>query len=183
MGEPIQPVDHNDLQELLLEQFRWRTDGTASRITQMIGMLAAEMNLAEDALQELLTAFDVTTAVGAQLDILGSIFGAARAGMGDEDYRAAIRGAALTALSGTPEQLIAAIRTIIGGTDPIRLYEVQPATAYLYLDTGRIPGITVSQIAAKAKPAGVQLVFADFLCADDFQLMETDDGQLILVED
>lgn len=183
MGEPIQPVDHNDLQELLLEQFRWRTDGTASRITQMVGMLAAEMNLAEDALQELLTAFDITTAVGAQLDILGAIFGVARAGMSDADYRVAIQGAALTALSGTPEQLIEAVRAVIGGTVPIRLLEVQPATVCLYHDTGRIPGVTPAQFSAKAKPAGVRLVFADLRCTDDFQQRITDDGQTRLVED
>ena len=182
MAEPIQPMDHNDLQELLLEQFRWRTDGTASRITQMISMLAAEMNLVEDALQEVLTAFDLRTAVGAQLDILGAIFGAARAGMDDVSYRDAIQGAALTAISGTPEQLIAAVRAIIGGTEPIRLVEVQPATVMLYQDSGRISGVSAAQIAAKAKPAGVRVVFADFRCTDDFQLRETDDEQIRLVE-
>lgn len=180
--EPIQPVDHNDLQELLLEQYKWRTDTTPSRITNMISMLASEMNLVEDAIQELLTAFDLATAIGVQLDILGAIFGAPlRTGATDSAYRITVQTAALKATSGTPEQLIAAIRGVVGGVAPIRLLEVQPAKVYAYTDTGAITGITVAQIRPTAVPAGVQLIFADFRCTDDFTLRETDDLQTRLV--
>jgi hypothetical protein len=166
--EPIQPVDHNDLQELLLEQYKWRTDTTPSRITNMISMLASEMNLVEDAIQELLTAFDMATAIGVQLDMLGAIFGAPlRNGATDSAYRITVQTAALKATSGTPEQLIAAIRGVVGGVSPIRLLEVQPAKVYAYTDTGAITGITVAQIRPTAVPAGVQLIFGDLLALHD----------------
>jgi len=180
--EPIQPVDHNDLQELLLEQYKWRTDTTPSRITNMISMLASEMNLVEDAIQELLTAFDMATAIGVQLDTLGAIFGAPlRNGATDSAYRITVQTAALKATSGTPEQLIAAIRGVAGGVAPIILQEVQPAKVYAFYGTGAIPGITVAQIRPSAVPAGVQLIFTDFRITDDGTVRVTDDLQTRLV--
>lgn len=180
MSEPVQSVDHTKLQELLLEQFKYRRDGTASNISGMIGMVAAELNLTEQAMQELLTAFDITTAVGDQLDLLGKIFGASRGALSDVDYRVAIRTAATTSLSGTSEQFIGYIRSLIGGSSPIRLVMTYPAKVYVYTDAGPITGIT--QAAAQAgAPAGVGVIFGDFRCDDTFTLRETDDGQQLLV--
>jgi hypothetical protein len=176
MTEPIQQVDQTSILTLLLEQFKYRRDGTTSNLSKMISMVAAELNLTEQALQELLPAFDITTAVGAQLDILGSIFGSSRGGLSDTAYRAAILTAATASASGTAEQLIGAVRAIIGGSSPIRLQNAPPAKVYLYTDTGALSGITQAQ-AQYAAPAGVGVILVDFRCTDDFVFRETDDLQ------
>lgn len=180
MTEPIQPVDHAGLQALLLEQYKYRRSGTPSRISGMIGMVAAELNLCEQALQELLVAFDIQTAVGAQLDLLGKIFGAARGSLSDADYRGAIQSAAITSISGTQDQLIGYIRTLIGGSSPIRVQPAYPAKVYVYTDGGPITGISQAQVN-QAAPAGVAVILGDFRCTDDFVLRETDEGQQLLV--
>lgn len=166
MAEPIQTVDHTGLLKLLLEQYKWRRDATPSRVSQMISMVASELNLTEQAASELLTAFDISTAVGAQLDLLGSIFGASRNGSSDATYRTAILGAAALANSGTPEQVIGHIRSVIGGSTPIRLLPVQPAKFYVYHDTGAIPGVTLAQVQ-QVSPAGVGVVMGDILALSD----------------
>jgi hypothetical protein len=180
MAEPFQTVNHENLLEFLLEQFKWRTDGTQSRVAGMIKMIADEMNLAEDALQELLHAFDITTAVGDQLDLLGKIFGAARLGLSDAAYRPVILLAATTAMSGTPEQVIAFVRSVVGGSAPIRLQTVAPAKVMLYYDTGVITGVTTSQIE-QVLPAGVGVILADIRVTDDGTPRVTDDGTPRLV--
>jgi hypothetical protein len=182
MAEPVQSMDHAGLLALLLEQYKWRSDATPSRISGMIAMVAAELNLAEQAIQELLTAFDISTAVGAQLDLLGSIFGAPRSGLDDVAYRAAILAAAVKETSGTPEQIIGFIRSVVGGSTPIRLQVVAPANVYIYTDAGLLTGITKSQIE-QVTPAGVGVILVDLRCTDDYVLRATDDGNSILVGD
>jgi hypothetical protein len=176
MTEPLQSIDHTGLLALLLEQYKYRTDGAASKLSGMISMVAAELNLTETAIQEMLTAFDISTAVGAQLDLLGSIFGAPRSGLGDVAYRAAILAAATHSVSGTPEQIIGFIRSVVGGAAPIRLQVAEPATIYVYADTGTLSGITVAQIEQVA-PAGVRVILPDFRVTDDGVVRETDDHQ------
>jgi hypothetical protein len=182
MPEPVRSMDHAGLLALLLEQYKYRRDTTPSRISEMISMVATELNLAEQALQEMLTAFDIATAVGAQLDLLGGIFGAPRRGLEDVAYRAAILAAGTKETSGTPEQVIGFIRSVIGGTAPIRLQPVAPAKIYVYTDTGAVSGITQTQIE-QVVPAGVGVILADLRCTDDYTLRETDDGDSILVGD
>lgn len=180
MAEPVQSVDHSGLLRLLLEQYKWRRDATPSHISGMISMVAAELNLTEQAAQELLTAFDIQTAVGAQLDLLGKIFGAVRAGASDATFRARILSAAVLANSGTAEQVIGYIRSVIGGSTPIRMLPVAPAKFYVYHDTGALPGITLAQVQA-VSPAGVGVVMGDILALSDGTPLGSSVGDTFLV--
>jgi len=180
MAEPVQSMDHAGLLALLLEQYKYRTDGATSKLSGMISMVAAELNLTEQAIQEMLSAFDISTAVGAQLDLLGSIFGAPRSGLGDVAYRAAILVAATTAGSGTPEQIIGVIRSVVGGSTPIRLQTAAPATLYVYTDAGLLTGITKAQIEQVA-PAGVGIVLGNLLALSDGTPLGTSVGDTFLV--
>lgn len=70
----------------------------------------------EDAFYQLITDRTIETAVGAQLDGIGSIVGEAREGREDEDYRLAIRVRILLNLTnGTIEQVIEILSLATGG--------------------------------------------------------------------
>lgn len=58
-----------------------------NNITKLIVALMSPVQDAENALQQLLTQRSIDTAVGAQLDQIGTIVGQARGGLVDDDYR------------------------------------------------------------------------------------------------
>lgn len=72
----------------------------------------------EDVLYQLLTERTIDTAVGAQLDALGTLVGQPRNGMVDEDYRRLVRARiARNNSDGLVEDLIVVTRLIIDNTD------------------------------------------------------------------
>jgi hypothetical protein len=78
-----------------------------------------------DVYKDIREAFDLDTAVGEQLDIIGSTVGLMRDGYNDTDYRRLIRIQILLILqsTGTPENIVAIIRTYLGTTaNPVFVY-------------------------------------------------------------
>jgi hypothetical protein len=118
----------------------------------------------EDALWQLLTERAVDTAIGVQLDNLGTIVGEARNGDTDDDYRPRIRARIwVNRASGLTEELIQAVLLLV--TDPDAEVEVEnqyPAGVVV-----RLNGVAITETFADvifsflrdAAAAGVRLIF------------------------
>jgi hypothetical protein len=76
----------------------------------------------------------IDTAVGAQLDGLGTIVGEGREGRNDDDYREALRFRVFINISkGTPPDVIHAL-AFLTKADDVQYMESWPATVFLYCD-------------------------------------------------
>ena len=72
---------------MLLEQFKDKP-----RLAALLGVFLGQVQAAESALWQLFSERTVDTAIGVQLDSLGTIVGETRQGLSDADYRTLIRG-------------------------------------------------------------------------------------------
>jgi hypothetical protein len=110
---PTGPLDHvAGALSRLLEQWKGKPN-----IAALLSSLAGASQPIESALQQLLTQRFVTTAIGAQLDVLGSLVGQPRNGLSDADYARYIQARISTnRSSGTIEDLITVARLVLVGT-------------------------------------------------------------------
>lgn len=90
---------------------QYRNAKNLQAIVETMNVLALD---AEKASFEIRDRFWLSTATGVQLDIIGSLYGVARAGRADEPYRQVIRFRSLSGYSGTPEELISFLITGLG---------------------------------------------------------------------
>ena len=113
-----------------------------------------------DVCQDVQAGFDVNTAIGAQLDIIGSIVGLPRQGYGDTDYRRFLKIQSDILLAqaredanwtGTSNNLLTICRTFIGTgvATPVVLNNTPP-----YEYTLSVPGVSIADMQ----------VLAGFLC-------------------
>lgn len=71
----------------------------------------------------------VANAEGVQLDLIGELVDVRRNGLADPEYRTAIKVQVQTLIgSGTPEQVVAAVATIVGAGQAVTYTELYPAT-------------------------------------------------------
>ena len=144
MSELIQITNYEEIIELLISQYKDSTN--------LKGILEAaleNMNDAELALFEIRDNFYLSTAIGAQLDIIGLIFNVDREGRIDELYREAIQEKATLAYSGEPERIIELAQSIYGATF-VEYTPQYPAKYNLYTDA-----IILSRQLNPINPAGV----------------------------
>lgn len=132
-----------------------------------------ELNLAQQSLGEVST--DLEAAFGYQLDLIGNLLGVSRLGMGDNDYRDAIRfGISVNTGSGTPEDVIGFLQTITKATK-IRYWEHYPACTVLETNGTNIPKAIPSTLD-NVTPAGVKtggvIVVKDNICFRPCRLSE-----------
>jgi len=107
-----------------------------TRVMQFISVFLEEMQEIEDCIEDIIVQKDINNAVGAQLDILGNIVGAARNGQSDTDYRQSIiLQRAINASKGT-EALVTAFWKQYSGTSTTSVYENYPAGVNLFTDAG-----------------------------------------------
>ena len=86
----------------------------------------------EDMWFQLMNERDLVSAIGAQLDILGSIVGEDRLGRDDEDYRDAIYNRiAINTSDGTPPRVTEILKLISGGSEA-KIMEYFPASVFYY---------------------------------------------------
>ena len=86
----------------------------------------------EDMWFQLMNERDLVSAIGAQLDILGSIVGEDRLGRDDEDYRDAIYNRiAINTSDGTPPKVTEILKLISGGSEA-KIMEYFPASVFYY---------------------------------------------------
>lgn len=138
----------------LIELFR---DGPRNQA--ILHVLLGQFQEIENVIWDLLTAFDLDTAVGAQLDILGVILNEPRAGRTDEDYRAALRVVILVYKSnGKLPEMLEISQKLVPAADIVM---AEPATATLYIGFSTLSTTslrTVFNMLTRAKAAGVRLL-------------------------
>jgi hypothetical protein len=107
-----------------------------TRVLQFFSVFLEELQEIEECLEDIITQKDLNFAVGAQLDILGNIIGAARDGQTDEDYRQSIiLQRAINSSKGT-EELVTEFWKKYSGTSYTSIYENFPAGISLFTDAG-----------------------------------------------
>lgn len=113
----------------LVSQFKGK-----SRIEGLVESLCGGSQDMEDELYKLLTLRWVSSATGAQLDIIGEIVGQDRQGRTDTPYRIAILAKiGINTSRGVPEQVIAVFGLLFGATD-IMLLEFFPGVVDIFAD-------------------------------------------------
>jgi hypothetical protein len=121
----------------------------------------AQVQELEGALWAMNNAFDVDTATGDQLDLLGKLVGEARQDRLDAEYRTAVRARVLVnSSSGTMAELLA-IGAAISPTAVIAARELYPAAMSLEFDTFGDSSLQETyRLLRAAKTAGVRLDLA-----------------------
>ncbi len=125
------------------------------------GILAAWLTPLNDTEQNALDVrdgFNVNTAIGVQLDIIGDYFDEQRQGRSDTDYRTAIlTQISTTNGSGTPNQLIDLFSSITN-TSSVTIYEHYPLSVALLASGGVDTDLTAPPYMRDAAPASVDYV-------------------------
>lgn len=200
MGNDLTKIsDYNDFLTLLIQNFKDKP-----KFKQMLSLLADQCNDIETALLELLTAFDIDTAIGEQLNVIGRIVGLERNGRDDESYRTLLKvKIAINFSAGTPESLIQAAVNLYNATD-VQYVPIYPAKVRLWtngdiglfvtfqleldvpndlmeLDDGGIlevqqPDDIAEDLLFQILPAGVGLILPDDLILDDNGFLFLSDG-------
>lgn len=159
-------VDHTDNINLLLAQFK-----EAPNLTGILRVNDEQANLFQDAIFEVRDLYWIDTAEGAQLDVIGSILNSPRAGKTDFEYRISLKGIVTLSFSGTPEEVLNAVKSTYGLTNlSIFFCKEDPAVFYLY--STEDPGVGHSELE-KWTPAGVlglwiEPIYHGSLSEDDY---------------
>lgn len=150
----------------LIEQFKDKEN-----LRDLIEIYVNQLQLLENTLDDVLKLTDeIDAAFGQQLDNLGQIVGEERFGRTDAQYRLAIKTRILINLSsGTSEELIAIVETIIGTSPTVAITEAFPASFDITIDTQITDGRTAGLAVASSKPAGVGSSFRWFEGANEFR--------------
>ncbi len=150
------PAHAEEMAQHLIEFFR------KPRNMEMMRSVGGHLQDVEDAIFAMFSAFDVDSAVGVQLDLLGKLVGERRDGRVEDDYRAAVRTRILVNLSnGRLEDMLAVLRSLLPNAASIVATDLYPA--HIRFDVvddfdGASPA-TVARLLRQAKPAGVRLTF------------------------
>lgn len=139
--------------ELLIERFR------QPRIQAMLSVMLEHVQDLEDVAWDVNTAFDVTTAVGDQLDLLGAAVGELRQDRLDAAFRAAIlTRIAVNRSEGKLEELLTILTTADAGLTVVAREAYPAAVLFRWASTfaGLTPG-QIMQLIQQSKPAGVNI--------------------------
>lgn len=159
MSEIQKIDDYNVNLRLLMEQYKDK-----EKLKGVLEAINAQADDLETALFEIRDLFWIDTAEGVQLDTIGKIFGVAREGRNDTDYRNAIKVRASLIASGEPEAIISALKSLFGGTFVIFIpsYPAIPAGYYVITDAT----VTLPELI-KFSPAGVQPYIGIYLVLEN----------------
>jgi hypothetical protein len=155
--EGVYVLNENHIEEAinhLIELFR---DGPRNQA--ILQVMLGQFQEIENVIWDMLTAFDLDSAEGAQLDVLGVVLNEQRGGRDDEDYRAALRVVILVYKSNgkLPEMLEISQQLVPSAS----IVMAEPATATLYIGfstLGTTSLRTVFSMLVRAKAAGVRLL-------------------------
>jgi hypothetical protein len=127
-------------------------DGT---VAGLVRVAAGRWQAVEDAFFGLIDAFNLETATGAQLLVLGRLVGQEKGGLDDDTYRLYIKARiAANRSSGTPEELINIARLLsTGGAIHYTPYTI--ASFVLFLEGPVENGVLIAQLILRAEAAGV----------------------------
>lgn len=171
MLERLGPM-FNTFLGLLMEQYK-----DSPNMLGILEAMAYEFDLLDQAMVELdFELLNIDDSVGVQLDMLGRLANLPRLGRSDDLYRAAIRIAFRTHNSGTPEQILSAVKDLTGSTD-IEYIPFYPAGYWLVYNGLGLTRELLQQIS----PAGVLGYPGCFLCDIHGDFITTMDSDPILV--
>ena len=137
--------------------------GLLNRILQYLRALAAQCQPTEDGMQQFIAGFDVSTAVGAPLGVIGRLVGQARGTFDDTSYRRLIRArVSVNKSNGTIEDLLRIARGVLNDDGADLVVEPQYPAALAF----RVGDIEVTSETASllfnflraAASAGVRLI-------------------------
>lgn len=162
----------------------------STKLRALAAAILEEVQIAEDTLQDLIYGLRLDGATGAQLDLLGALFGERRDGLIDATYRRFIEARLMIRLSqGTPDQVAMIAARLVGV--PVEYRPAYPAgyrlqyTLSAPLDTDLRARI-LSRIV-EATPAGVGVELVESTTPTPFTFDEDgfgfDDGDLVEVYD
>ena len=129
-----------------------------TQAVRLLGLISAGCHQAdsvEQAMFEIRDGFWIATAVGAQLDVLGNVYGLSRDGMDDDTYRTELQYLAASWVNGSPEEIMAFLRFITGARDIAYLTDYPAGYALTTNDAA----VTVPLLQS-ISPAGVQASLA-----------------------
>ncbi len=144
------PNQSRETAGLLITQF-----STQPNMVALAQIFGAKIQEVEDALFQLFELRGVSTAFGAQLDILGSIVGVLRAGLNDTDYATAIRAEILLNTDSATVQQILSLMYAAFPNHTFTMIEEYPATFTILAHEVLDNPIQAGQLVQSAKPAGV----------------------------
>lgn len=121
-------TDHSDAAvDRLAGQFK-----NKEKIEGFLRSFTDQVQNFEDVLIQMRDLMTVSTATGAQLDLLGEIVGVTRGGRTDSNYRLAIRAKiAINVSKGTPDEIITIFALLTGAT-VVQIYEYFPGVVEIY---------------------------------------------------
>ena len=146
--------------------------------TRLKAWIAASLSQADDletALQELRDGLWIRTATGANLDILGRVYGESRSGRDDIAYRQAIHVRAATVVNGTPDEITTFLELAFG-VPGLSIIPQYPAAFYI-VDSPA----TTSQLESIA-PAGVGAFAVTYLTTVEGVTLTTVEGIPFVVQ-
>jgi len=166
------PLFYETFLKLLFEQYK-----ESPKVLGMLEAFAAEFDLIDQALVEVANeVLNIDAAVGAQLDMLGRVANIPRLGRSDPLYRDDLLIAFQTKNSGTPEQIIKAVKSLTNSTYT-HFYPEFPAGFWVVYDG---EGLT-QDILNKIAPAGVQAMAGCILVDASLDPIVLADGDFILL--
>ena len=114
------------------------------------------LNESEQCALDVRDGFNVNTAVGAQLDIIGDYYDETRKGRTDTEYRAAILSIiAASNGSGTPNDVIDLFKALSSGEN-VKYWEHYPLSFMMYSEFSDQPILSAGPNIQRASPAGVE---------------------------
>lgn len=132
-------------------------------LANLVDAVAEAVQGVEDAYWQLYSERWLDDAVGAQLDVLGRIVGQPRNGYGDADYRGHIAARIVAnRSSGTAEELLTMVRTIVPGPTTLVLADAYPAGFVLQAGVSNLASGLVQLIVSllrASREAGIHGVF------------------------
>lgn len=164
------------LEPLIIEQYK-----ESPQYLGILQLIAAEADRTETARWELANLLDIDAMSGVQLDLLGKIGNAPRLQAGvllnDATYRLALKAAFQARTSGTPEEIIAAVRSATNSATVVYIPEY-PAAYWLLWDG---PGHLTEEFLTSISPAGVLPILPCFLSYTDGDTVELVSGGELLI--
>lgn len=164
------------LQDLFLEQYK-----ESPKYAGIVQAFASEADKLEACMWEFAQLLDIDLMEGAQLDLLGKIAMVLReqadGTLTDAQYRLELKAAFRRRTSGSPEEIIQAVLEATGGTQVLYLPEY-PAAFWILTDG---PTPITDEFLKSISPAGVQPFQACYLALTTGELLETTEGDSILI--
>lgn len=154
------------LHDIMLEQYK-----NTATLAELVKQLGDEADVLQDVNRELYVLLDPDAVDGVNLDVLGRIVECLRNGDSDAAYRPRIKSSLSDKNSGTPEQIMAAIKTITGSTT-VEYYPEYPAGYWIYATN---QDLVTQDILDRLSPAGVQGFPMCILAMTTGELIKTTD--------